>query len=121
MTGRKPGDMLPLPYLAHMVLLALAEGEAHGWALIKRIQALTGERANPSTGSLYLAIARLQASGLLEAIAAPEAESDARRRYYRLLPFGRQVLLAETARLSGLVARVHDLRLYEDGAPDGNA
>jgi DNA-binding PadR family transcriptional regulator len=113
MTGRNPGDMLPLPYLAHMVLLALAEGEAHGWALIKRIEKLTGARSNPSSGSLYLAIARLEASGLLEAIAAPASESDARRRYYRLLPFGREVLLAETGRLSGLVDRVRDLNLEE--------
>jgi DNA-binding PadR family transcriptional regulator len=115
---RNPGDMLPLPYLAHMVLLALAEGEAHGWALIKRIQALTGERANPSSGSLYLAIARLQASGLLEAIPAPDGDGDARRRYYRLLPFGRKVLLAETARLAGLVDRVRDLQLEEERGAD---
>lgn len=116
MPRRNPGDFLPLPYLAHMVLLALAEGDAHGWALIKRINALTGEKSNPSSGSLYLAIARLQASGLLAATAAPDDESDSRRRYYHLLPFGRQVLLAETARLSGLVARVKDLRIEEDGA-----
>ena len=114
MSKRNPGDMLPLPYLAHLVLLALAEGEAHGWALIKRIQSLTEERANPSSGSLYLAIARLQASGLLESIAPPDNESDSRRRYYRLLPFGRQVLMAETARLAGLVARANDLRLDEE-------
>src|SRR3954466_6702754 len=120
MSTRQPGDLLPLPYLAHMVLLALAEGDAHGWALIKRIRILTSDRANPSSGSLYLAIARLQASGLLEATAAPDDESDSRRRYYRLLPFGMQVLLAETRRLAGLVARVHDLNL-DDGAAAADA
>ena len=119
MTSRNPGDMLPLPYLAHMVLLALAEGDAHGWALIKRIRTLTEDRANPSSGSLYLAIARLQSSGLLEATAAPDDDSDSRRRYYHLLPFGRQVLLAETARLAGLVARVRDLNLEEEKGVTG--
>jgi DNA-binding PadR family transcriptional regulator len=121
MTDKNPGDLLPLPYLAHLVLLALAEGDAHGWALIKRIRTLTEGRSNPSSGSLYLAIARLQASGLLEATAAPDEESDTRRRYYHLLPFGRRVLLAETSRLSGLVDRVRDLHLEDEATGTSNA
>ncbi len=84
------------------MLLALAAGAAHGWVLIKRIREITGGATNPSSGSLYLAMVRLEARGLLEATRAP-AEADERRRYYRLTKFGRQVLEAESTRLASLV------------------
>ncbi|MCI0434287.1 MAG: PadR family transcriptional regulator, partial [Gemmatimonadetes bacterium] len=58
---------------------------------------------NPSSGSLYLAMVRLEERGLLEEAPAPRDETDARRRYYRLTTFGRRVLEQESARLAGLV------------------
>jgi DNA-binding PadR family transcriptional regulator len=84
------------------VLLALGEGAAHGWALIKRIHELTEGRTDPSSGSLYLAMARLENGGLIEESAAPAGE-DARRRYYRLTRLGRAVAQAEARRLARLV------------------
>jgi DNA-binding PadR family transcriptional regulator len=99
----EPQALLPLPHLTYLVLLALARGDGHGWAIIKRIHEITGGETNPSAGSLYLAMVRLEERGLLQEVAAPASERDERRRYYRLTAFGRRVLEAESARLSGLV------------------
>lgn len=101
----EPRDHLPLPHLWYNVLLALAGGEQHGWAIIKRIRELSHGRADPSSGSLYLAMQRLVESGLIEETEAPgeAGAGDERRRYYRLTASGRAVLRAETDRLSMLV------------------
>jgi DNA-binding PadR family transcriptional regulator len=104
MHAEQPSELLPLPHLTYLVLLALAQGDAHGWALIKRIRELTAGGTNPSSGSLYLAMVRLEERGLLEERAAPAGGGDERRRYYRLTKFGRKVLEAESARLASLVA-----------------
>lgn len=95
---------MPLPHLSYHVLLALAAEPLHGWAIIKRIREMAGTRAAPSSGSLYLAMVRLEDRGLLEEAEAPaDASDDERRRYYRLTALGRAVLRAETARLAALV------------------
>lgn len=103
-------ELLPLPHLSALVLLALAEGDAHGWVIIRRIRELEGTTRTPSSGSLYIAMLRLEEKGLLEETEAPEATEgdDARRRYYRLTAFGRQVLAAEMQRLSRLVERARE-------------
>jgi DNA-binding PadR family transcriptional regulator len=108
----QPDDLLPLPHLPLHILLALsAEESMHGWAIIKRVEEMTDGRTCPSTGSLYLAMGRLTERGLLEEIAPPAADTDARRKYYRVTPFGRRVIEAESRRLAGLVemARASDL------------
>jgi len=99
----EPGEYLPLPDLSVHVLLALAEEARHGWSIIKRIHELTEGRRNPSSGSLYLSMMRLEQRGLIETVASPAEERDERRRYYRLTGLGRRVLAAEVERLSGLV------------------
>lgn len=100
-----PSGFLPLPDLTLHVLLALADGPLHGWAAIKRIEELTRGRKSPSSGSLYLAIVRLEDRGLLEEVPPPPdvERDDERRRYHRLTVLGRRVLEAETERLAGLV------------------
>ena len=95
---------LPLPDLHFHILLALAEGDAHGWAVIKRIRELATRRATPSSGSLYLAMLRLEEKGLIAECAEGERGGDERRRCYTLTELGRSVLRAEAARLSELVA-----------------
>ena len=104
-TKPEPSSFLPLPHLAFHVLLALSQGELHGWAIIKRIREITEGVTNPSSGSLYLSIGKLEDRGLLEeAPTRPEkGEDDARRRYYVLSPLGRRVVEAEAGRLAGLV------------------
>jgi len=99
-----------LPTLSYHVLLALGEGAAHGWAIIKRIRELTDHDANPSSGSLYLAMVRLEDDGLIAECPTP-AGDDARRRYYGLTPLGRDVARAESQRLERLVRRARAVDL----------
>lgn len=98
-------EFLPLPDLSLHVLLALAEGRRHGWGVVKRIEEITEGRDSPSSGSLYLAMGRLEEKGLIEEAPRPRDGGDPRRRYYRLTELGRRVLDAEVARLATLVDR----------------
>lgn len=104
---------LPLGNLPFHVLLALGEGASHGYAIGKEIEARSGGALDPTTGALYQALRRLTEDGLVEALAeAPEASTDARRRYFRLTPLGRRVAAAEAARLERLVAAARQKNLY---------
>ena len=99
--ARRPDDLLPLtPALFH-VLLSLAEGEKHGYAILKEVEQRTGGAVTLSTGTLYGIIKRLLADGLVRQSAAG---SDDRRTAYRLTAFGRKVAVAEATRLRSLVA-----------------
>ena len=113
MPVRSPQRFLPLPSLSYYVLLALGEGDAHGWAIIKRIRELTDQSANPSSGSLYLAMVRLEDEGLIATCRTP-AGDDERRRYYSLTALGRAVARAESQRLERLVRRASSLDLLQE-------
>ena len=92
-----PHRFLPLsPHQFH-ILLALTDGERHGYAVIQEIEQRTGGELRLGTGTLYTAIARLVELGLI----ADSGREDDRRRYYRLQPIGRAVLRAETATARG--------------------
>jgi DNA-binding PadR family transcriptional regulator len=113
-----PRTYLPLPDLALHVLLALAEGDLHGWGIIKRIGELTEGRTRPSSGSLYLSMVKLEERKLIsDAPRRPDDADDPRRRYYTLTGVGRRVLEAETARLARLVGHARGLGVA--GAPPG--
>lgn len=110
-----PASFLPLsPHQFH-ILLGLTDGERHGYALIQEIERRTGGELRVGTGTLYTAIARLAALDLI----ADTGRADDRRRYYRLLPLGRAVLKAETARLEALVRHAHALGVRPSAAPAG--
>ena len=111
MVDRDPAGLLPLtPALFH-VLLALADGEKHGYAVLKEVEERTGGAVLLSTGTLYGIIKRLLADGLIRDSAAG---SDERRRAYRLTPFGRKVALAEAGRLRDLVVSARAKKLLGD-------
>ena len=93
-----PNAFLPLPHLAYQVLLSLAAGEAHGYAIAREVERRCAPEMRPSTGSLYLAIGRLDANGLIREVGA-----EGRRTIYRLTALGRRVAEAEAARLQSLV------------------
>jgi DNA-binding PadR family transcriptional regulator len=98
--ARDPQALLPLtPALFH-VLLALVDGEKHGYAILKDVAERTGGNVQLGTGTLYGIIKRLLAEGLIRESAAGSTE---RRRAYRLTAFGRKVALAEAERLRDLV------------------
>ena len=102
---RAPSELLPLTPAMFHVLLALAEEERHGYAIIKDVETRTGGSVRLSAGTLYGLIKRLLADDLIEESRRrpPAEEDDARRRYYRLTPFGRKVLVAEVERLERAV------------------
>src|SRR5262245_52955228 len=91
-------DSRPLTPLSFQILVALADGPKHGYAILKEIEESSGTAFATSTGTLYLAIQRLEQGGLLE-----EAEGDSRRRYYRLTSTGREVAASEARRLASLL------------------
>lgn len=103
----------PLNPRVFMILLAFAEGTAHGYQIKKAVEARSGGQVLLDAGSLYRAVAKLLDEGLIEETderPGPE-EDDARRRYYRLTGAGRAVVAAEARRLADLVevARANDL------------
>ena len=110
---RAPEGLLPLtPAMLH-VLLALAEGEKHGYAIIKEVSRRTSGEVSLGAGTLYALVKRLLADGVIvETDNRPDpALDDERRRYYRLTPFGRDVAAAEVRRLESIVAHARSLRL----------
>ena len=103
----------PLTPPVFQVLLSLADGDKHGYAILKDVEEHSGGEVRLNTGTLYAIIKRLLAEGLLvELRNRPRAEDDdQRRRYYRLTPKGRAVAAAEVERMERLVARAHDRKL----------
>jgi DNA-binding PadR family transcriptional regulator len=110
---RDPRDLLPLTPAMFHVLLSLAEGDRHGYAIMKEVATRTAGTVELSTGTLYGLVKRLLADGLIVAALRrpPTAGDDERRRYYRLTDFGRQVAGAEAERLETLVTTARARRL----------
>ena len=99
------GELLPLPSATFHILMAVADGDRHGYAIIQDVAARTDGAVVLSAGTLYRSIQRMLEQGLLEEAEerpAPELD-DERRRYYRITSFGRSVARAESARLAGLL------------------
>lgn len=103
-SARDLHDLLPLTPAAFEVLLALADGEAHGYDIMRSVEARTGGGLTLHAGTLYRVLARLLDAGVIaELDERPAPGDDERRRYYALTPFGRRVTEAEAKRLSSQV------------------
>jgi DNA-binding PadR family transcriptional regulator len=105
MTARPADSFLPLRTVEFQVLLALAEGERHGYAIMQEALARSGGSVLIEPGTLYRALRRMLAAGLVarrEARRGSDA-ADERRRYYALTDLGRRVATAESSRLAQLV------------------
>jgi DNA-binding PadR family transcriptional regulator len=96
---------LPLTPAVFHILLALADGEKHGYAIMREVECSTGGQVSMGPGTLYGAIKRLLKSGLIaETAERPDPSlDDSRRRYYTLSAQGQEVLAAETERLMGMI------------------
>jgi DNA-binding PadR family transcriptional regulator len=95
---------LPLTPLTMAILLALAEGEKHGYALMKDVERQTGGMLAPGTGSLYAALDRLEGEGYIEeSQMRPARDEDQRRKYFRITAEGRGLARAEAARMQQVV------------------
>ena len=101
-----PSDFLPLTPAVLHILLALADGDQHGYAIAQTVEELTGGTVRMGPGTLYGSIGRMVASGLLEESARGRGRvaEDERRRFYRMTTLGRRVLESEMERLDRVVA-----------------
>ncbi len=108
-------DLLPLSPQVFHILVALADRDQHGYAIMQDVEARTGGKLRLSAGTLYGSIKRMLEQGLVVELRERERpktpDDDERRRYYRLTPFGRKVARAEAARLAELLeqAKVYGL------------
>jgi len=99
-----PEDLLPLPSATLHILLALAGGELHGYAIIGDIERRTDGALRISAGTLYRSIARMVEQGLIVEVEKRRTTADdERRRYYRISKFGEGVARAEVRRLTQFV------------------
>ena len=117
--GRDPGSVLPLTTAVLHILLALADGERHGYGIMKEVEERTGGGTRLGPGTLYGSIKRMLADGLIEeSEERPDPElDDQRRRYYRITDFGRRVAGAEAERLGGLVRTAREKKLLGGTVP----
>ena len=110
---------LPLTPALFQVLLALADGDKHGYAILKEVDERTHGRVRLSTGTLYGIIKRLLQDGLVQEQSRrpPRAEDDERRRYYRLTLRGRKVASAEALRMEEVLATARAKKLIRGPQP----
>jgi DNA-binding PadR family transcriptional regulator len=108
-------SQMPVTSAMFNVLLALVDGEKHGYAILKEVTEQTQGEVRLSTGTLYGIIKRLLAEGLIaESRTRPAAEmDDSRRRYYRVTQTGRELAAAEAVRMEKLIARARAKRLIK--------
>jgi len=101
-----PSDFLPLTPAVLHILLALADGDQHGYAIAQTVEELTSGTVRMGPGTLYGSIGRMVASGLLEECSRGRGRvaEDERRRFYRMTALGRRVLESEMERLDRVVA-----------------
>ena len=100
--------LLPLaPAFLH-ILIALGEGERHGYSIMQGVAERTGGRVKMSPGTLYGSIKRMLTEGLIEELTTGTAGADERRRFYRITRFGRRVAVAEADRLKSLLTQARD-------------
>jgi DNA-binding PadR family transcriptional regulator len=114
-SGPEPEALLPLTPLSFHILLALADGDRHGYGIIKEVRERTDGEMSPGAGTLYAAIQRMVDDGLIDETAQrPAYGDDERRRYYRLTELGRLVARAEALRLARVIRIAADKKLIPD-------
>lgn len=102
-------SLLPLSTPAFHIMLALADGERHGYSIIKEVETSTGGAVEILAGTLYQKLKQMLADGWI--VEVEGRDGDERRRLYRLTPRGRRIAEAESARLESLV-RLARLRRF---------
>ena len=104
---------LPLPQAVFQILVALADQDRHGYAIMQDVAARTGGSLKLSPGTLYGSIKRMLEDGLIVEVnvrPSPD-EDDERRRYYRITQFGRDLAQAEADRLTVLLRQARAVGL----------
>lgn len=107
-----PESLLPLAPATFDILLALVDGEHHGYAIMKEVAERTHGTVQLGAGTLYGALKRLLASGVVEETERGDPDTEGPpRRYYRLTRYGHEVARAEAKRLAKAVHDAHQKRL----------
>jgi DNA-binding PadR family transcriptional regulator len=111
MPFRRPDALLPLTPISFEIILALLDGDRHGYAILQAVESRLAGTLPLRTGTMYRALARLLDEELIERVDAGAGGDDPRRRYYRITAHGRTVAKAEARRLADQVeaARAHKL------------
>lgn len=112
--SKKSEPFLPLTPAMFHILLALADGEKHGYAILKEVARRTAGKVQLSAGTLYGNLARLESSGMIrESDHRPGSElDDERRRYYLLTEMGRDVAIAEARRMQEALDQAYSKKLF---------
>ncbi len=116
MTTQPPREHLPLSVPVYQILLSLSDRELHGYALIMDIRERTAGEVTLTASTLYGAAKRMLDSAMIRELderPAPELD-DARRRYYALTPYGRDVLREEALRLERALGHAQQKRILAD-------
>jgi DNA-binding PadR family transcriptional regulator len=113
LTAAEVPKLLPLPQAVFQILVALADQDRHGYAIMQDVAGRTDGSVKLSPGTLYGSIKRMLEEGLIiEVDARPSRnEDDERRRYYRITQFGRDIAQAEADRLTVLLRQARAVGL----------
>src|SRR5258705_13498695 len=108
-------SFLPLTPAEFEILLALVDGDLHGYAIMQEVTGRTLGNMKLLPGTLYRALTRMVEKSLIRNVGQPDSvdSDDERRRYYQLTPLGGRVLRAETERLSNQVKAAKAKKLIE--------
>lgn len=98
-----PRTMLPLKPEMLWLLLSLHDESRHGYALMQDVEERTGGAVRIQTGALYRFLHRMESDDLVREAPAPAGETDVRRRYYHITPYGLLVASAELERMRSIV------------------
>ena len=114
----RPDELLPLTPPVFHLLVALSEGERHGYALMRQVAADTDGALQLGPGTLYGCLQRMLEAGLIAESdrRADPLLDDERRRYYRISDFGTRVVTAEAKRLAAAVTVARARRLLPKGS-----
>jgi DNA-binding PadR family transcriptional regulator len=115
MKNSDPVPVQALPDLVFHILLALANGPSHGYAIGKDVEEQSGGRLDPTTGALYQVLRRLADEGLVVSVDGP-GDVDSRRKYFALTRAGRRAAAHEAERLAALVRAARQRKLYPQRA-----
>src|SRR5579872_1522894 len=99
MDRRDPAQALPLSSGAFHILLSLADGERHGYSISKEVEDATGGAVVLGPTTLYRYLRQMHDDGWIQELDVVDP-NDARRRLYRLTPWGRRIAQAEALRLA---------------------
>ena len=112
----RPGDFGAITAMEFEILLSLAGGARHGYAIIQDISERSGGTLTVRPGTLYRAVSRLLDARLIQEVEGPGRADDERRRYYAMTKAGRQVATIESQRLERQLATARARKLLKTKA-----